>query len=771
MKLNYSKKRFAALGLSGLAATSLLATGSGLTNVSFVTDSKAAPVKQTAARYSAKKVSSNKSDSDISKEETVYGNLDANGNVKETIVSDWLKNAGTNGTLKDSSDLSDITNVKGDETFSQDNKTLTWNTKDDDIYYQGTSTKELPVSMHITYSLDGKKMKADDLAGKSGKLTMKISYTNSSKNYVPFLMATGMILPTDTFQNITIDNGSVLASEGDNQIVVGYGVPGLKDALNLSTLNTKDISFPTDKLDDKLTDTVTLTADVTNFKMGATYTVASAEPFEELDLSDVSDTSDLDGKLDDLKDAATQLIDGTTDLSDGADKLVKNFKTYKKGVTTVKDGVSSLKKGAKTLSTGVKSYTSGADQLLSGVNTYTNGVDTLGTNVNSYADGVNQLVTAQGTYSDAVKNFPTQYETFRQGLNTFLSTVTTELSPEKCATYAAGTKQLVDGMATLHAGAVSLSSGLDTINQTVKQLEGNDTTNALLAGLKQMEAGYQAQLATITDPTAKAQVTAQLTAISGAIQYIEGAQKAAAAIDVATNGTSDGALDKNGTKDLKAGISGIVNATDADTGAMGKGVATLNDTISALSQKSSSLSTASAQLSSASDTIAAGISSAATNSAALYQAGTKITSNNAALTGGVSKLKSSSKTIRKNSKKLTKNSKTLQKGAKALFTGSKKLYTGTSQLDENAPKLLNGMKELAKGSHTLEEGMITFNDEGIVTLTGSLRDLIDSGNSLKTRLENLSNAAKEYQSFSGIDDSMAGSVKFIFATQEIKEKD
>lgn len=213
--------------------------------------------------------------------------------------------------------------------------------------------------------------------------------------------------------------------------------------------------------------------------------------------------------------------------------------------------------------------------MLSGVNTYTNGVDTLGTNVNSYADGVNQLVTAQGTYSDAVKNFPSQYETFRQGLNTFLSTVTTELSPEKCATYAAGTKQLVDGMATLHAGAVSLSSGLDTINQTVKQLEGNDTTNALLAGLKQMEAGYQAQLATITDPTAKAQVTAQLTAISGAIQYIEGAQKAAAAIDVATNGTSDGALDKNGTKDLKAGICGIVNATDADTGAMGKGVATL----------------------------------------------------------------------------------------------------------------------------------------------------------------------------------------------------
>lgn len=39
----------------------------------------------------------------------------------------------------------------------------------------------MPVGMSITYKLDGKEIAAKDLAGKSGKLEMKIKYTNTSK--------------------------------------------------------------------------------------------------------------------------------------------------------------------------------------------------------------------------------------------------------------------------------------------------------------------------------------------------------------------------------------------------------------------------------------------------------------------------------------------------------------------------------------------------------------------------------------------------------------
>ena len=64
-------------------------------------------------------------------------------------VSDWLKNSASAGDLSDVSDLKDIKNVKGDETFSQNGDKLTWNTDDKDIYYQGTTTKDLPVPWRL----------------------------------------------------------------------------------------------------------------------------------------------------------------------------------------------------------------------------------------------------------------------------------------------------------------------------------------------------------------------------------------------------------------------------------------------------------------------------------------------------------------------------------------------------------------------------------------------------------------------------------------------
>ena len=120
----------------------------------------------------------------VSKEETVYVNADASGNKESVTVSSWLKNAGSEKELKDSSDLQDIVNVKGDETFSQDGEGLTWNTDDEDIYYQGTTDKELPVNVKLTYYLDGQEISPEDLAGKSGKAKIRIDYTNNEKETV-----------------------------------------------------------------------------------------------------------------------------------------------------------------------------------------------------------------------------------------------------------------------------------------------------------------------------------------------------------------------------------------------------------------------------------------------------------------------------------------------------------------------------------------------------------------------------------------------------------
>ena len=83
----------------------------------------------------------NTAKNEVTKEETVYVNTDADGTVQEIIVSDWLKNSGGAGIVEDVSDLENIKNVKGNETFTQDGKSITWNTEDNDIYYQGTTDK------------------------------------------------------------------------------------------------------------------------------------------------------------------------------------------------------------------------------------------------------------------------------------------------------------------------------------------------------------------------------------------------------------------------------------------------------------------------------------------------------------------------------------------------------------------------------------------------------------------------------------------------------
>ena len=66
------------------------------------------------------------SEKEIGKEETVYVLADSTGKERKVIVSDHLINDGNKDTIEDASDLKDIENVKGDETFKQDGSKLTW---------------------------------------------------------------------------------------------------------------------------------------------------------------------------------------------------------------------------------------------------------------------------------------------------------------------------------------------------------------------------------------------------------------------------------------------------------------------------------------------------------------------------------------------------------------------------------------------------------------------------------------------------------------------
>lgn len=188
----------------------------------------------------------------------------------------------------DTSELKDIKNVKGDETFETgSNNNVSWKSEGNDIYYQGTIDKELPVDVKVSYKLDGKSISPKDLKGKSGKVEIQFSYDNKSKQtvnvngedvemYTPFTMVSAMMLSSDEYSNVSVENGKLI-SDGDKNIVVGVAFPGLANNLNLKDLDM-DIDIP---------ETVTITADVKDATVGTSITMASAELMNEFGLDDI----------------------------------------------------------------------------------------------------------------------------------------------------------------------------------------------------------------------------------------------------------------------------------------------------------------------------------------------------------------------------------------------------------------------------------------------------------------------------------------------------
>ena len=285
---NKFKNKYMIRVAAGAVAVAVLGTSSGTENfiVRAQKDYKDTQESQKDSKTDKKEVektlkkvlSASEETEEAGKEETVYVVANADGSAKNVIVSEWLKNKDGEATLKDASDLKDIENVKGEEAFTQNGDQLTWEAGGNDIYYQGTTDKKLPITEKVTYFLDGKEMTPQEIAGKSGKVKIRFDYINNEKTtqivegeehevYVPFTVLTGMILPDD-YSNVEITNGKVI-SDGNRKVAVGMAMPGLKESLDIGE----------DDLDGevKIPDYVEVTADVDNFSLEMTMTVAVKE--------------------------------------------------------------------------------------------------------------------------------------------------------------------------------------------------------------------------------------------------------------------------------------------------------------------------------------------------------------------------------------------------------------------------------------------------------------------------------------------------------------
>ena len=276
----------------------------------------------------------------FTKEETVYSKLDNSGSNYKTIVSTHIQNTENSDLIEDMSDLLNIKNTNGEETFTQEGSKLIWNANKNDIYYEGKSEKELPVECKVKYELDGKEIEAKELAGKSGKVKITLQYTNkeertvnvngkSVKMYVPFVVVTGEIIKNDKAKNVTISSGKVV-DDGSKTIIAGIAMPGLQESLGVSK---SDVDIPND---------IEITMDATNFEMGNMITYVTPKILEENDLSIFNKIDGIYGKVQTLESSMNQIQDGATALADGTGELANGTNELKTGTSTAYNGANTI---------------------------------------------------------------------------------------------------------------------------------------------------------------------------------------------------------------------------------------------------------------------------------------------------------------------------------------------------------------------------------------------------------------------------------------------
>ena len=695
----------------------------------------------------------------LSKDETVYVLCGANGDVSKIIVSDWLKNGTEENKIRDLTDLSDVSTVKGNTSYSLDTDNMTvWDAEGGDVYYQGTSTQSLPANVSISYTLDGKSVTSDEMAGKSGKVTIRFDYTNSqyemveidgvkTKIYVPFVMMSGMTLDNECFSNVEISNGKLI-NMGDTSVVIGFALPGMQDNFDISD---QDFEIP---------NYVEITADVENFSFGSTMTLATNEMFNDIDVTDVDSIDELRDSMDDLTDGMTQLLDGSSLLYENLGLLLEKSTLLVDGINQIADGVSTLNTSGASLYDGTVSLRDNMASLNAGLKTLTSNNDTLNEGSKTVFESLLSMANSQ--LAEA-------------GLDQLGITVPTLTM----SNYDIVLEQLIAALDADTVYKAAYSKALATVTETVIASESEITSGVTEAVREQVEATVITQVRASVEEqvteTVKDQVTAatiqQATgySVNEYEQYvaagyvseddqtsIKNAIKQQMESETIQDTISSNVESQMKSDTIKATISSYVEAQMASEAIQ----STITENVKAKEQSLIDTNMASDKVISQ---IAAAVKEVNDGAAKMVELKGQLDQYNLFYTGLLT-YTAGVKDAYDGSQKLTDGCNTIASYMKQISDGLATLDNAVTELKTKASALPDGVSQLKDGAMQLSDGLKDLNEQGIQKLA----DFVNSDlNSLIARLQATSDVSKDYNNFSGISDGMNGSVKFIYKTDSI----
>lgn len=296
----------------------------------------------------------------VEKNETVYCLLDNNGTVKEVQVVNWAYGAPEGDSWTDYGNYSEVKNSTSSSKPKIEGNRLIWPAtafQQDGLFYQGSTDQELPFKVSIDYTLDGKPIKPEQLAGKKGKVKITIHLENltrqqtklSYKDYQGITLSTEKTLYTPfVFQvstSLSAGKWKNIKSPGATQVVVG-------DEIQLGWMV---FPFPTADI------TLEMSGDEIELEPFEIVALPSLSALSELDLSKLN----IKGKLSPLFTGLVQLESSLGELSSAARKIGENQKKIADGCSQLSTGLQQLEDGVKTSCDGSGELAAGLEQLSS----------------------------------------------------------------------------------------------------------------------------------------------------------------------------------------------------------------------------------------------------------------------------------------------------------------------------------------------------------------------------------------------------------------------
>lgn len=422
--------------------------------------------------------------------------------------------------------------------------------------YQGNldASTETPWNVTITYKLDGKTVKASELAGKSGDVEMTLS-----------------VKPNDSCKNSYADNYLLqISSSFDNDLAWDIDA---EDATSAQATGSTQVSYML--LPGKSAE-YTVKAHVSDFEFDG-WQLVGVPLSIALDIDDNefgSSTEDLD-KLEDagkeLNDGAQELASGSATLANSSKTLASSTGTLASSTTTLANSAKSLAAGGATIGDGLNALSANGSSLISGVTQLQDGILGQSAQLGSAAGQVD-VASAQAAYSQAAQSYTAAFAgAFAQAfMSAYQQYVAAGASPEEAQQRAqAGAAQVASqATASEYASLEQALTELVTAQATKSGYESASTALAQVAPncdpLKDGITSYVAAASQLTHGATEWNAGASQLA-SGASELSGGAGKLASGANQLSSGAGTFA---NGAGTLAGGTQELQDQTTGISGKM-----------------------------------------------------------------------------------------------------------------------------------------------------------------------------------------------------------